>query len=81
MTGASVSPTSREALQAAFTGNEFVSAPRDANNQRLDDAALADRFDEVAELVVTEFRPWLERAPYNLVQGDLLDALTLFRGG
>jgi hypothetical protein len=47
----------------------------------LDDATLADRVDEVAELIIAEFGAGLKRAGNDLVETDLLDAFAMFLGG
>jgi len=66
---------------APLSGDQFVFSAGDADDERLDDAALANRFDQIAELIVAELCPRLQGAGNDLVEPDLLDALTLFNGG
>jgi len=67
--------------QAAFARDQFVLPGDEPDDQRLDDAALADGVNEFAQLLLPELGTGLKRAGDDPVEGDLLDTLPLLNDG
>ena len=67
--------------QAAFARDELILPGDEPDDQRLDDAALADRVDEFPELLFPELGSGLKGAGDDPVEGDLLDAFAVLHDG
>ncbi len=65
---------------AAFTGDEFEFVADGADDEGLDDAMLADRVEQFVELFLRDAGAGLEGAGDNLVEGDVLDLLSVAGG-
>lgn len=65
----------------ALTSDEFVFPTRQSDNQGLDNTTFSNGINQVTELIIPELCAGLERARNDLVEADLLDALTMFLGG
>jgi hypothetical protein len=65
----------------ALTGDEFVFSTRQSDDQGLDDTPLSNGIHQVTELVISELGTGLKWARHDLVEPDLLDALTQFLSG
>ena len=66
---------------AAFAGDELVLGAHFADDEGLDDAALADALDEFLQVLDAEIGPRLERAGNDLVERKGLDAFAKFLDG
>ena len=64
---------------AAFAGDEFEFAIHRADDERLDDAVLADRLDEVVERGFAELGARLQRAGNHHVERHVADAFEILR--
>lgn len=67
--------------ETAFARDQLVLSGNQSDDQRLDDAALTDRVNEFAELLLPELGAGLKRAGDDPVEGDLLDALPFLNDG
>ena len=65
---------------AAFTGDQFVTAIDLADDQRLDDSVLPDRFDQLRERIRAEFLPRLQWTWRDAVETDLPNFFGLIIG-
>ena len=63
---------------AAFTGDQFVFVVAFADDQGLDNAVFADRFDQFQETFAAEFGAGLEGAGNDVAGGDFLNPLAGF---
>ena len=56
-----------------FAGNQFVPAVYSPNDERLNNAMLANRIDQLLQRLRLEFFAWLQRARNNRIQPDLVN--------
>ena len=64
---------------AAFAGDEFEAAVDQTHDERLDDAVLADRFDEVVERSLEKLGARLQRAWHHLLVRDIPHPFQIIR--
>jgi hypothetical protein len=65
----------------SLSRNDLVLVVDPANDERLDDAALANAFDKLLQVLASKFLPWLKRAGRYLVKRQRLNALAEFLKG
>jgi hypothetical protein len=59
---------------ASFAGDQFEFVADPADDERLDDAVLADGIDEVVQWCVDEMSTWLKRRGNDVLDGNVSDA-------